>query len=193
MSFTLSDLYRRFENLIRIGTIAEVDEQNLRLRVQSGELLTDWLPWPGQIGNNFIQWRPLRVNTQVVLCCPSGDPAQALIVSILYTEALKPTNVDASFDVIQFNDGTTLQYDAAQKALTLSSASDIHLIAQNTIHLQAGNTVQSTAENHVTKGKVRIEGAVTQTGGDFTSDGISVQQHQHIGVASGTAKTGAPE
>lgn len=193
MSFTLSDLYRRFENLIRIGTIAEVDEQNLRLRVQSGELLTDWLPWPTQVGNNFIHWRPLRVNTQVVLCCPSGDPAQALIVSILYSDALQPANVDAALDVVQFNDGTTIQYDSAQKALTLSSAGDIHFIAQNSIHLHAGNKVQSTAENHVTEGKVHIAGPVTQTGGDFTSDGVSAQHHKHVGVASGTAKTGAPE
>ena len=61
MSFTLSNLYRRFKNLIRIGTIAEVDEQHLRLCVQSGELLSGWLPWPAQVGNNFIHWRQLSV------------------------------------------------------------------------------------------------------------------------------------
>ncbi len=193
MSFNLSDLYRRFENLIRIGTIAEVDEQNLLLRVQSGELLTDWLPWPAHIGHNFIHWRPLRVNTQVILCCPSGDPAQAVIVGMLYTDKHQPASFDPALDVIQFNDGTTIQYDSAQKTLTFSSAGDIDLIAEQNINIQAGNTVQSTATNHITEGEVGIHGPVTQTGGDITSDGISTQHHKHLGVASGTAKTGEAE
>ncbi len=89
MNFDTAELFRRFENLIRIGTIADVDYQGKRLRVKSGELLTDWLPWPAEIGRNFKHWRPLRDNTQVVLACPSGDPAQALIISMLYSRRTK--------------------------------------------------------------------------------------------------------
>ncbi|KGQ36687.1 hypothetical protein JP36_09005 [Gallibacterium genomosp. 1] len=36
---------RKIENLIRYGVIAEVDCAARRARVQSGEILTDWLPW----------------------------------------------------------------------------------------------------------------------------------------------------
>ncbi|WMR36092.1 phage baseplate assembly protein V, partial [Metapseudomonas otitidis] len=38
-------LARLLENLIRLGTIAEVDHAAARVRVQSGQLLTGWLPW----------------------------------------------------------------------------------------------------------------------------------------------------
>ncbi|WP_331275291.1 MULTISPECIES: hypothetical protein [Pseudomonas] len=48
----IAALSRLIENLIRPGTIAVVDHGSLldtrhaRVRVQSGELLTGWLPWP---------------------------------------------------------------------------------------------------------------------------------------------------
>lgn len=193
MSFSLAELYRRFENLIRIGTIAEVDEQAQRLRVQSGELLTDWLPWPAHIGNNFIHWRPLRLNTQVILACPSGDPAQAMVISMLYSDQLPAPSDDAAVDVIQFDDGTTIEYNSQQKNLILNSAGSIQFIAADTIALQAGQSITSTAPQHTIDGDLTIQGAVTQTGGDMTSDGISAQQHKHPGVAAGSAKTGAPQ
>jgi phage baseplate assembly protein V len=120
MSFALAELNRRFENLIRVGTIAVVDEQQKRLRVKSGDLITNWLPWPAHIGNNFIQWRPLRLNTQVVLCCPSGDPAQAMIIGMLYSDTQSSPDQDPAVDRIQFEDGTVVQYNANQKTLTLS-------------------------------------------------------------------------
>lgn len=139
MSFDTAQLFRRFENLIRIGTIADVDYHGKRLRVQSGELLTDWLPCPAEIGRNFKHWRPLRKDTQVVLACPSGDPAQALIISILYSSQLDAPSTDQSIDLIQFDDGTELYYDSGSHhmqinvvgSMTINCSSDFIVNAQN--------------------------------------------------------------
>ena len=139
MSFNTAQLFRRFENLIRIGTIADVDYQGKRLRVKSGELLTDWLPWPAEIGRNFKRWRPLRDNTQVVLACPSGDPAQALIISMLYSRQLDAPSTDQAIDLIQFDDGTELYYDSnahhmqinVAGSMTINCSDDFIVTAQN--------------------------------------------------------------
>lgn len=115
-----AELNRRLENLIRLGTIAQVDHAARTLRVQSGGLLTNWLPWPADIGRNYRRWRPLRIGTQVVLACPSGDPAQAVIVQVLYTDALNAPSSTPSMDLIEFEDGTVIEYDSNTHQLRAS-------------------------------------------------------------------------
>ena len=40
-----ADLPHRLAKLINVGTIAEVDYQTARVKVQMGDWLTTWLPW----------------------------------------------------------------------------------------------------------------------------------------------------
>ena len=39
------DLARRLANLLRLGTIEQVDHPAARVRVRSGDIVTTWLPW----------------------------------------------------------------------------------------------------------------------------------------------------
>lgn len=43
-------LARLLENLIRLSTVAAVDHATQRVRVQTGTLLTGWLPWLSPLG-----------------------------------------------------------------------------------------------------------------------------------------------
>ncbi|MCP8687753.1 phage baseplate assembly protein V [Marinobacterium sedimentorum] len=165
-----ADLNRRIESLIRLGTIAQVDHDARTLRVQSGGLLTGWLPWPAEIGRNYRRWRPLRTGTQVIIACPSGDPAQALVIGTLYTDAIASPGSDPDIDLIQFDDGSYIEHNAAANTLNIHCAGAMTLSATH-LHIQA---------------------PVTQTGGDMTSDGISAQHHTHGGVASGPSSTDEP-
>lgn len=38
-----AELIRLLENILRVGVVIAVDEESWRVRVQSGELQTDWL------------------------------------------------------------------------------------------------------------------------------------------------------
>ena len=40
-----AELIRLLENILRVGVVIAVDEESWRVRVQSGELQTDWLRW----------------------------------------------------------------------------------------------------------------------------------------------------
>ncbi|WP_129124130.1 phage baseplate assembly protein V [Veronia nyctiphanis] len=185
MSLNTSELFRRFENLVRIGTIAAVEHKTKQLRIQSGELLTDWLDWPAEMGRNYIRWRPLRLGTQVVFVCPSGDPAQALIVSILYSNQLDTPSTNEAIDLIQFDDGTHLSYNIESGLLDVTSIKQISLRAQ---HIN----IKGTSSFEITSPKIQINGPITQQNGDITSDGISVQQHTHISPES-KSPTGTPQ
>lgn len=141
MNTNTADINRRLENLIRLGTIAEVDEAARRLRVNTGALTTDWLPWPAEIGRNYKRWRPLRVGTQVILGSISGDPAQALILGILYTDSLNSPSTDPAIDMIAFNDGTVVQHNSSTHKTTLSSAGDVAIHAAGNLSLTAAGNI----------------------------------------------------
>jgi phage baseplate assembly protein V len=172
MSFELAELSRRLDNVINLGTIAEANHVTRKIRVNVGTLKTAWLPWPVSIGKNYVHWQPLRVGTQVVLAAPAGELAHAVVVAMCFTQAISTSN-DEDLDEIEFNDGTRVSYSSATKSLEMYSVGNVHLEADGNLTLKAS--------------AIGIDGPVTQVGGDMTSDGISVQSHDHV------AGVGIPE
>ncbi len=67
------DLRRLLSNVLRFGTVAEVDLARARCRVQSGELLTDFVPWLVPRAGETIEWSAPSVGEQVILLSPGGD------------------------------------------------------------------------------------------------------------------------
>lgn len=137
---TLSDLSRRFDNLLVLGTIAQVDHAGARVMLDLAGRRTGWLPYPCEIGANFRRWRPLRPGTQVLAACPSGDPANAVIVQILYTDALPPPAALGHVDLIQYDDGTVIRHDSQARRTEI-------LCPGGTLVLDATNVVLRTGED----------------------------------------------
>lgn len=144
MSNALSELQRLIDNLLCLGTIAEVEHPR-RLRLDIRGRRTGWLPYPNEIGHNFRRWRPLRIGTQVLAACPSGDPANAVIVAILPTDALPPPAAAETLDLIEFDDGSRVEYDSAAHKLRAVSVGDIEAQAARNATLAAGGDLTATA------------------------------------------------
>ncbi|KAA5602801.1 phage baseplate assembly protein V [Roseospira marina] len=105
-----ADLHRRAGNMLRVGTVAAVDHGRARVRVTIAGRASAWLPWPADVGRNFIAWRPLRPGQQVLVAAPSGDPANAVIVQTLYSGALPAPDTDPEADAVHYDDGTVHRY-----------------------------------------------------------------------------------
>lgn len=202
MSQTMSDLIRTFDNVICLGTIAAVDHAAAKVKLSLSGRETDWLPYPAEIGANFIRWRPLRAGTQVLAACPSGNPANAVIVQILYTAALPPPSTDGSVDLIQWDDGTLVRYDSAAKKMDVVSVGDVAVQATGDITAQAAGAVEITGGPlvRIAAGNVQIvasqggSGAAEMTGsfrltGDFEITG-NVTVNGDV-TASGSIMDGA--
>ena len=56
--FTINDLGRRLANIIRIGTIFEIDFEEAKARVKIGDLETDFLPWVNSNSGSNNSWNP---------------------------------------------------------------------------------------------------------------------------------------
>nr|VFK12775.1 MAG: phage baseplate assembly protein V [Candidatus Kentron sp. LFY] len=149
MSFDITEHDRQISNLIRIGIIEIVDHFNKRLRVRSGGVLTGWLPWPAEVGRNFIHWRPLRIGTQVILGSQSGDLEQATIIGMLYTQIFDSPSTDPALDLIEWNDGARISYNIDSGEMVIKAIGDLCIkaggniwIDSQTVHVFEGTPCQ---------------------------------------------------
>lgn len=174
MSMALADMERRLANMVRIGTIDQLDEAGRRLRVQAGGNRTAWLPWPAEIGRNFRRWRPLRQGQQVVLLAPSGDLAQAVIVGMLYSADVPAPDDSPDVDLILFDDGTRLEYDSGAHTLTaeikgsavIKTDAALTATVGTDAMVTAGGSISATAASQISLAapNISLTGAVTIAG-----------------------------
>ncbi len=188
---SLAALARLIENLVRFGTIAEVDEAKNRVRVKSGELLTAWLPPIALRAGADRTWNPPTVGEQVVLVSPSGQLAQGVVFTGLFSDDNPPNGDRAGLQRTTYRDGAVLEYDSIA-----------HLMRAQ---LPAGGRIEIIAPAGLDiTGDVRHTGDYTQTGNqtitgtvevseDVTAAGISLVQHLHGGVQPGGSSTEQPQ
>lgn len=179
-------LQRLLGNLIRLGTIAEVDHVAARCRVSSGDLLTAPLPWlSARAGSTAVDWDAPALGEQVLVLSPGGDLCAGIVLRGLYSDAVPAPSDQPGLHTVHFDDGAVIEYDRQAHALRAL--------------LPEGATATLTAPGgFAITGDVAIDGNVSVTGrvdvtDDVVADGISLTGHLHGNVASGSAKTGAPE
>lgn len=213
----MADLSRQLENLIRIGTVAEVNHATRRVRVESGGLRTGWLKWRVGRAGATRHWDPPTVGEQVLILSPSGELANGIVLPGIYCDDHDSPSNSPSEHVMDFPDGARITYDHANGAL---SATGIQ-----TALVQAAQSVTAdTPMTHVTgnvvidgdthmKGTLLVDGlitykagmtgeggdagteitgTITHNGGQLSSNGVVLHSHTHSGVVPGGANTGGP-
>lgn len=175
----ITDLLRRLENLIRLGTIAAVDHAAARCTVSTGGLSVPNLPWLALRAGDSSDWDPPTVGEQCILFSPSGEPALGIALVGLYSQQRPAPSNSATVRRRKYPDGAVIDYDHATHTLSAT--------------LPAGGKAQLTAPGGVSiLGDVDITGLVTVSD-DVIAAGISLVNHLHGGVQGGPSKTGAPQ
>ncbi|MDN3238080.1 phage baseplate assembly protein V [Pseudomonas sp. WAC2] len=189
-------LSRLIENLIRLGTVAEVDHGSLennrppRLRVQSGELLTGWLPWFALRAGADRTWDPPTVGEQVVLFSPSGLTEQGIALTGLCSLQY-PANADrAGLHRRTYADGAVIEYDSVAHRLRaiLPEAGITDLTSPGGINIIGPINHQG---DYTQTGNQNVTGTVTVSK-DVIAAGISLVKHPHGNVEPGSGQSGAP-
>src|SRR5699024_11096925 len=107
----------------------QVDHGAARVRVTSGALLTDWLAWLTPRAGDTRHWDPPTVGEQVILLSPSGDPANAIILTGLYSAAHAAPSNSADRHRIEYPDGAVIDYDHAAHHLAATIPGDVTVSA----------------------------------------------------------------
>ena len=184
-------LARMLENLIRFGTIAETQMNPPRVRVKTGELLTGWLPWIALRAGADVDWDPPTVDEQVILFSPSGQLANGIALTGIYSTA-HPANGDREgLHRRTYRDGTVIEYDSVAHHLNavLADGGTTNLVSSGGITIVGPITHQG---DYTQTGNQTITGTVTVSD-DVLAAGISLVKHTHGGVMPGGSVTGAPQ
>ena len=117
-NYHLTELARRLENLVRIGTVRSVDLDAPSCRVQYATddqgrpVLTGWLPWTAPRAGDDRDWRPPSIGEQVLMLSPSGELANGVVLQALYQTAHPAPSADAGKRATLYRDGALVEYDA---------------------------------------------------------------------------------
>ncbi|MFD3241059.1 phage baseplate assembly protein V [Rahnella perminowiae] len=207
---TLSELARAVRDIIRIGVVAEVNTTLGVCRIQSGELVTDWLHWlTSRAGGSRTWWAP-SVGEQVLLLSLGGELDTGFVLPAIYSDDFPAPSASPQAYHISFSDGAVVEYEPETGALTASGIQTAEISAATSISATAPNvtvtasskitldTPEVVCTNKLTTGSLEVKkggamkGNIAHTGGAFTSNGVQVDTHTHGGVQTGGGNTGKP-
>lgn len=211
MSHALAELDRRLACIVRLGVVAALDADSARVRVASGGITTDWLPWVTARAGATRTWSAPRAGEQGLLLCPSGDTGQAVFLAGIYSDTHPAPSASQDVESVLFPDGSRVTFDSAAHLLTVDVGAGAVVVncASATVNATSGVTLD-TPETHCTGALVvdglltwkggmagsggsgaTIQGAVAVTGGDVSADGIGLKSHHHTEQGDGAATSAA--
>lgn len=183
-------LSRLLENLIRLGVIAAVQMEPPRVKVKTGELTTAWLPWLALRAGSDREWDPPTLSEQVILFSPSGQLANGVVVTGLFSDHIPANGNRPGLHRRTYVDGTVIEYDSVAHHLnaTLADGGTTNLISTGGINLVGDITHQG---DYIQTGNQTVTGKV-QVSIDVVAAGVSLVKHPHTGVKAGGDQSGVP-
>ncbi|MGI8465609.1 phage baseplate assembly protein V [Pectobacterium punjabense] len=193
---TANEFDRLLHNLIRIGTVIDVDHVRHLARVETGGNKTDWIRWGVARAGDAQTWWPLSAGEQVVMVAPGGDLATAVIVLSLYSSQHSAPSASPKVHTTVYPDGASETYDANTSTMTVKGVKRVIVEAVESITLDTPKVIctqhLSTQTLSVEKGGT-MKGNITHTGGKMSSNGVVVDSHDHGGVQRGGSRTDGPQ
>jgi len=192
MNEKLAEIMRLITNLIRTGTVSAVDPVNWLCRVKTGDLETNWINWlTCRAGNTRTWWQP-SIGEQVLLLSLGGNLETAFALPAIYSDAFPPPGYSENGSTTVFNDGGWFQYEPDTGQLLIKNIKSVRIEAANGIQLIT-DQLSVDASRTLINSQTVMNGAVTQGGGDMSSNGVVVDKHKHGGVKSGGDTSGGPQ
>ena len=192
MNEQLFEIQRLLRNLIRIGTITDINLAEGLCRVQTGNNVTGWLHWLTARAGKTRSWNAPSEGEQVLLLCLGGELDTGFVLPGIFSDANPAPSASADGVHWSFPDGAVIEYEPESGALkatgiraaTIQAATKIMLdspLVECTTHLKA-------ATLEITEGGV-MQGDIRHLGGSLSSNGVVVDDHGHGGVRRGDENT----
>lgn len=205
-----ADIRRLINNLIRVGVVTAVDAQK-GCRVQTGDLETNWLNWITLRAGQTRTMNAPSVGEQVIILSIGGELTTAFVLTGIFSnEYAEPTD-SLTADHRTYSDGAVIEYEPATGHLkavgvtlaTLEASEHIQATAPR-VTVNASEQIQlntptvicshnlTCATLNVTEGG-KMTGNITHTSGEFSSNGVVIDKHDHGGVQRGGSRTDGPQ
>lgn len=185
----------RFRNSVLIGRVSsvEVDDKHANVRVimpdkvdhNGTPLISKPIPVLQVASTAKRSFAVPRKNTPVALIKMPNGTSDYLVVGSFYTEADPPPVSDPMLDYVEYDDGSTMQFDASNGELTWKLKGDMNFDNQGAALLKFQGNVEIDSDGNITlkpagtclieaatvhlKGALIFEGNITHTGNMTTS------------------------
>jgi phage baseplate assembly protein V len=153
----LATLARLLENLIRFGTIAAVQMAPPRVKVTTGTLTTAWLPWLSPRAGADREWNPPTVGEQVILLSPSGQLANGVAITGLFSDLIPANGDREALHRSTYRDGAVIEYDSAAHTLTATIPGSAAITTSGNISLTSQGDISITAAGNFTVTAARVD------------------------------------
>jgi len=192
MNAQLTEIMRLITNLIRTGTVSEVDPVNWLCRVKTGDLETNWINWLTlRAGSTRTWWKP-SVGEQVVLLSLGGNLETAFALPAIYSEAFPPPDYSEDGTTTVFKDGGWFQYEPETGQLLIKNIKSMRIEAADGIQLITDALGIEASQTRI-NGDTTMNGDVTHGGGSMSSNSVIADKHLHDKVKSGGDLSGGPQ
>ncbi len=192
----IPEILRLLRNLIRIGTVSAVNLEDGLCRVDTGNNTTNWLHWLTARAGRTRSWNAPSVGEQVLVLCLGGELDTGFILPGVFSDNNPAPSASADALHWSFPDGAVIEYEPASGALKATGIQTATIQAAVKILLDSPevecSALLKTATLEVTQGGT-MKGDIQHSGGNFTSNGITVDSHKHGGVKSGSDTSGGPQ
>ena len=170
-----TELIRRIENLLRPGTIEQVDAARYRVRVRCGDLLSNWIRWFQSRAGDARTWSTPSAGEQCLLICPGGDMASAVVLVGFYSDEITPPENSASVHAAHYPDGAFIRYDHQAHALTVElpegGTADITVPDSITVRCKTADVTASDSAT-VHSQKITLDAPMTIATGQLMVQGL---------------------
>lgn len=127
------------KNLIRVGRISSVDPGKATARVvfeAQGVVSYDLPVLQRQTLRNKDYWLPDVGEHVVCIFLPTGN-AEGFILGSIYSDEDQPPVTSQDKRMVQFEDGTTIEYDRASHTLNINAVESVNIVAPKGITISA--------------------------------------------------------
>ncbi|HDL7730822.1 TPA: phage baseplate assembly protein V [Yersinia enterocolitica] len=203
MNILIAGLKRLLANIIRIGIVSDVSLANGLCRVKIGNLETDWLNWLTLRAGRVRFWSAPSVGEQVMVLSIGGELTTGFVLPAIFSDANPAPSQSADAIVITFPDGARFEYEPETSHLAVTGIKTAAINASESVNASAPNincvasvkilldTPEVECTNNLTTATLNVKeggtmtGDITHTGGQFSSNGVVVDNHDHGGVQYG--------
>ncbi|CUZ17701.1 Phage P2 baseplate assembly protein gpV [Serratia marcescens] len=210
MNAILTELRRRLANIVRIGTVSDVDTAKGLCRVLTGANETDWLNWLTLRAGRVRFWSAPSVGEQVIVLSIFGELTTGFVLPAVFSDQHPAPSASPDAVRIDFPDGAVIEYEPENSTLTAHGmkyadiqAAEKISATSNVVVVTAGQMITLDAPvvectNKLIAGSLLLKyggemyGNITHTGGGFNSNGVIVHLHYHGNVQNGGGNTGGP-
>ncbi len=193
MNEQIPEILRLLRNLIRIGTVAEVNLTDGTCRVATGNNTTTWLHWLTARAGKTRSWNAPSVGEQVLVLCIGGELDTGFVLPGIFSDNNPAPSASADALHWSFPDGAVIEYEPETGALKAEGIQTATIKAAVKILFDSPvvecTALLKTATLEVTEGGT-MHGDITHSGGSLSSNGRVLHTHKHPGDSGG--QTGAP-